>query len=249
MELITYRIKPYCLYGSPFREMLKPGGVWLHDVINLIMNRHKGLLRSKNLRTDVFHNHNENDPSKTNSDYPLVIYHHIKDSFFVTGINDGKLSLVELMDQYDKPINIPKELFLIHQTWGKPLQTHLELIPEMTTYTLTDWLALNPDNHRKYLAISNIREKITYLEDLLKAHIYYNFLEHIQPGFNYEGLKVKIINITDFQHSRVHVPRNKINYDYQPFSVLFETNVNLPDMIAIGICQALGFGLVKKTDD
>ncbi|MEI6885549.1 MAG: CRISPR-associated endonuclease Cas6 [Bacteroidota bacterium] len=239
INVLTYAVKPYFLHGQPLPFQSRNATEWLRMIVNQLYNTNKARLRRMGINTELFHNHSEltNEPKVR---YPLVIYHYFISRFFVTGINEGKDALKELLDPIFEFAEIDKNFLL---KFEQIKEEKLEIVNSnmMYQYTLTNWLSqeINTKQHKQFLALP-LNEKIKQLETILLKHITIDFGRFLNLHLSETQLSI---------HSIDDLKRNSIPYkthEYQPFSIEFHANINLPDFITLGNGKAFGFGRINS---
>lgn len=239
INVLTYHVKPFLLFGENDAMLQKSGAEWLRTSINILYNRGKARLHNAEVITDIFHNHDEKT-GKTKPGYPLIIYHKIDNSFYITAINEGVETVKELLSPVTRPVEINKNLYMYFEVFKAE---EIEVINTQTKnkYSITDWLPLNADTHKKYKTLALI-EKIKFLEEILQKHIIYDFGKYL----NLEISKTEV-SISDVDRLKRTCMQYK-GHDYLPFSLKFTANVNLPDFITLGNGKSFGYGMVKKPE-
>jgi hypothetical protein len=238
MELVTYQIKPYFLLGEPLPFQSKNATDWLRKMINRIYNTNKAGLKKTGVRTELLHNHDE-ITSKTRISYPLIIYHYVDNRFYVTGINEGKETLKELLEPLNRAVEIDKNVLLKFGLVNE-VQLEIKITDSEIHYQAIDWLPLGSAQYKNYKGIT-LTEKIKFLETKLLAHITKDFGKFLDIDLS--GIMVKIISIDNLQRSKLPYK----GQDFQPFTIDFTANVNLPDFITLGNGKAFGFGRVQRS--
>jgi hypothetical protein len=237
MKIITYHVRSYFLHGQPLPFQPKHETEWLRVVINRLYNTNKARLKKADVRTDLFHNHDE-VTSRTKVLYPLIIYHYFDSGFYVTGLNEGKEALKELLEPIERAIEIDRN-FLLKFEPVKEEECRIENSVVVNRYRLTDWLPFNSENYKRYKTLSLI-EKIKFLETTLLKNIVGDFGKYLEVDLS--GTRVTILTAD-------HLKRSSLPYkghDYQPFSIEFEVNVELPGFITLGNGKAFGFGRISR---
>jgi len=101
---------------------------------------------------------------------------------------------------------------------------------------ITPWLALNPENYRKYREMQNWKEKKTFLNRILTG----NVLSMCK------GLGI-VVEKELFVRSKVEECRAEYkNLPVTGFRGEFEINFKIPDFFGLGKGVSQGFGLVKN---
>ncbi len=172
--------------------------------------------------------------------YPLIQYKRINKKPHLFCINDG-------VDEAHKFfINKQEGLFLGNRPYELKvdaihLYKHEAYINGVFHYFhLRDWLPLNQKNHKQYKLLETHIEKIQFLERILTGNLL-SFAKGIAWMIE-EELKVNIVEIKPPR--QVSVKKTK----RLAFTVIFKSNMHLPDNIGIGKNAGLGFGIVKKIE-
>jgi hypothetical protein len=206
-------------------------------VINQLYNSNKARLHKAGVRTELFHNHDELT-SATRTLYPLIIYHYLNTGFYVTGINEGAVALKELLEPYERAVDINKN-FLLKFELAFSEEREVKNSDTEQRYRLVDWLPLKSDSFKRYQTLTLI-EKIGFLEGQLIKHITNDFGKFLDLDLS--GTRVKILAVDNLKRSSLPYK----SHDYQPFSFEFSVNVDLPGFITLGNGKAFGFGRVEK---
>lgn len=240
INIATYRIHPYFLLNQPLPFQPRNATDWLRTVINRLYNSNKARLKKAEVRTELFHNHDELT-SKTKTLYPLIIYHYFDNGFYVTGINEGKPALKELFEPCERAVEIDDN-FLLKFELVHEQELEINNSGTQHRYRLTDWLPLNSEAYKRYQTLTLI-DKIKFLENLLLRNITQDFGKFLDLDLS--DTQVNILSID-------HLKRTSLPYkghDYQPFSLDFVTNIELPQFITLGNGKAFGFGRVSGMID
>ena len=257
LTLITYRIKPFILTGETITKKEEYPAEWLRESVNTLMNRHKASLKNNGVKTDLFHNHDEITGNAINR-YPLVIYHVINSSFFITGINEGVKSIEEFAKLYNSEEPAKKKNSLVELSENCYLKFEIykenQPFPVKNTenkyfYRLTDWLPLNNKENKRevFLKIKNSSEKYDFLETILKEQI----IRIFRKDFNIDlsNTSLKITNVDDFNRPNIrHLTDKNHIHVFQPFTIKFETNIKLPPLMTFGQERALGNGRLSEIE-
>lgn len=184
---------------------------------------------------DILHNHQ----SSTDADaviyrYPLVQYRVRNGLASIFALNEGIEAVQQVLFSKKWEIN-----------WrGKPTGLIIENQPERQQYTLEfgtlqrmqmyKYLPFNSENYEKWQACNGLAERVLLLERILRGHIL-----SCLWGLGWTGgeeLKVTIQEIRKTQLLPYHGQR------LMAFDLLFDTNVKLPEGIALGKAVSFGFG-------
>jgi hypothetical protein len=235
LSLLTYQIKPYLLIGEPAESYLKANAEWIRDAINMLTNRHRQQLIKAGVDTSLFHNHNETN-SQTRTTYPLVLYQHHNEMFFVTGINEGAQALSELFAIYHQAVQISNTLLLGFSLY-KAQETEIAKNGKMHTYRIHNYLALDARTHKLYEQASAV-QKIQLLEQTLQKHFENDMFKYLNIA-----VESPVVEIT-----RMNTEPKSITYKthrYLSFDLDFSADVQLPAFMALGTVKAFGYGMIE----
>ena len=177
-----------------------------------------------------FHNHL--DQITFNYKSPNIQYRVIDGNLSILGINEGgdillksieEIKLDEIiLDGIDNKIK-EKEI--------KITFPELEIKDERYDYKFESfWIALNEENYKKY------QKGEFSLDNQLRN----NILEF----FKLSGVQAtkRIIAVGEFEKHKI-IEKDTVILG---FTGTFKTNVNLPDLIALGKRKSVGFGIIKR---
>ena len=244
IKTTVYQIIPYLTEGYQLPGMDANNGTdWLREAVNVLYNRNKERLQKAGVNTSLFHNHDEQN-GNTIARYPLIQYQKWEQGYFVAGFNGGSYAIDALFEGVknvarvnDHLLTEIKKVFTGEQ---EAVSTGTEFI-----YTITDWLPLNRTNYAQFKQTGDLSEKTALLEHILKSHIVNDFSRFLDLGFTNENTLVKILSVDSFTRACVQLRQNKHTHDFQPFTVVFESNLLLPQYICLGNGKVYGFGLTK----
>jgi hypothetical protein len=183
----------------------------------------------------LFHNHLGKDYRFS---YPLIQYKRIRNKPHLVCINDGVDEVHHFFENKqeglmlgDRPYDLNVENIRLNrftmQVWDKSF-----------TYFIRDWLPLNQKNYQQFKAIGSEIEQFEFLEKVLRGNIL-----SFAKGINWEvdkEVKVRVKELVRRNIIRVKgIPR-------EAFSLVFTTNVFLPNNIGLGKNASLGFGVVSE---
>lgn len=187
-------------------------------------------------RNDLFHNHQS--ARRYHYRYPLVQYKTVDGLAALIGLTDaGVAATQELAADPD---------FRTHCTeWLGPgsiwLEEHSDLLylrPEADfSYRLSQYIALNEDNHRQWQQNPSLTARAALLERCLTGHIL-KFASALKWQLPPRSLEVCI---TDFRLRSARV----FDTDMIAFDVLFRSNISLPDSVGLGKAVSHGFGKIQ----
>jgi len=238
ITVITYKVNHFTIPGSDPKFISQLGADQLRTAFLKIVDRLKRRLDEVNVDATVFHNH---DPKTGNPiiRYPLVLYTHKNEEFYITGLNEGALALKSLMDMLNYPVKMSRELVLTFELHNS---TESELINTRTKnyYQITDWL---PFEKEVYMESESLPagKLIKLFETKLTKHIVNDLGKYLEIDLS--KTKVEIISFPisslpyiSFSHKR----------KFKPFSFFFSTNADMPDFLCLGYEKAIGFGRLEK---
>ncbi len=248
IKSIVYQTTPFLSEGYQLPDLgINNGTAWLRGAVNHLYNRNKGRLRKAGVATSLFHNHNEQS-GNTIARYPLIQYQRWHNDFFLAGFNQGGDTLKELFAGLNPTCEIDNYMLLkVKKVFDREQQ--VAATGCSFRYTITDWLPFNRVNYTQYKNAGALTKKTKMLEHILKSHIVNDFSRFLALGFTLENTVVKILSCDSFTRSCVQLKVNKHTHDFQPFTLVFESNLLLPQYICLGNGKVYGFGLVKPVSD
>ena len=172
-----------------------------------------------------FHNHL--DQITFNYKSPSIQYRVINGNLSILGINEGGDILLKSIDEI-KLDGIDNK---IEEKEIKITFPELEIKDERYDYKFESfWIALNEENYKKY------QKGEFSLDNQLRN----NILEF----FKLSGVQAtkRIIAVGEFEENKI-VEKDTVILG---FTGTFKTNVNLPDLIALGKRKSVGFGIIKR---
>ena len=109
---------------------------------------------------------------------------------------------------------------------------------EMFSYHISRWLPLNSKNYQLYQNIEGVVERVSFLENILKA----NLLSMLK-GLGIHLEKELILKITEIGDS--YLLYNK-GVKMMAFNADFKCNLSIPNNIGIGKNASIGCGIVHQ---
>lgn len=195
-----------------------------------------GIIAKAGANSILFHNHTQED--KFRYRYPLIQYKVINRKPAIICIEEG-------VDEIHK--------FFENKTWdieisGRHLEMKVDRLnlnsfvmqvwDKMFHYGISNWIALNQENYLRYNEMEHLSDKITFLENTLKANII-----SMAKGIGWtidKNIELKILNLIDTR--TVSLKGKKL----LGFNLSFATNVFLPNYIGLGKSVSVGYGTVKQ---
>ena len=179
--------------------------------------------------------HNHYDDGSARYAYPLVQYKVIDKTPLLVGFQDGAELLVSLFLKI-KEIQIAGQNYPVLAKNIQQKQYELTVNQQLYNYRFkTLWMALNQENHLKYLPLAEI-EKALFLNRQLQNNIL---------SF-YKGLSFRT---TERIMAITRVNEKQTLFKDQPmlaFDGEFTTNAFIPEMAGIGKAVSRGFGTVSQ---
>lgn len=183
--------------------------------------------------SSLLHNHLESGESAYR--YPLVQYKVLKNIPTLVGLNEGAELLINLFLKI-KTLQIEDRTYEIQQKNIESKNIEIGLSSELHSYRFqTLWMALNQENHQKYLNNSPA-ERQKQLNILLQNNIlsYYKAMNYWVDGQVMGMLQNVSEKETKFKDKAMIA-----------FQADFVTNAILPSFIGIGKSVARGFGSIE----
>lgn len=179
----------------------------------------------------LLHNHYADGASRYA--YPLVQYKVIDKTPVLVGFQEGAELLVSLFLKI-KEIDIEGQKFPVMAKNIQQKQVELAVNQQLYNYSFkTFWIALNQDNHRKYLQLSET-EKTQFLNRQLQNNIL-----SFYKGLSYRTAE-RIMAVARVKENTTHLKDQPLLV----FSGEFTSNAFIPQLAGIGKSVSRGFGTV-----
>lgn len=186
-------------------------------------------------KNNLFHNHN---PSGNIYRYPKIQYKLTNKNASLLCIEEGIEGIQDFFSNTNWKLQIEKVKKEIKVENIKVHQHRVAVWENFFDYKIYNWLPLNQDNYVKFKELEDLTEKISFLEKIMLANIL-SFLQGIDLYVD-EKIDVKI---KSFQGERL---MNYKDQQMQAFTLVFRTNVSLPNFIGLGKGSSVGFGILKE---
>jgi len=193
------------------------------------------IIKTTRGENNLFHNHS---PAGNIYRYPKIQYKLMNDSASLLCIEEGIEGIQDFFSRTDWKLQIEKEKKEIRVENIKVHQHRVAVWDSWFEYKIHNWLPLNQDNYIKFKALEELTERISFLEKIMQSNIL-SFLQGIDL-FVEERIEVKI---KSFQSERL---MNYKDQQMQAFTLVFRTNVSLPNFIGLGKGSSIGFGVIKE---
>ena len=183
----------------------------------------------------LFHNHTKEG---FRYNYPFIQYKRLNKKAAIICIEQGVDEIYKLFNQADWKMNLNGDEFEMKIERLNVNAFNLNVWDKMFRYRIFNWIALNPENHKKYRATDSLAERIEILEKILTAHIL-SFAKGVE-WFLEEDKKIEV-KITEIIAEKTVKYKNG---HYAGFDVEFKTNVFIPQHIGLGKASSHGYGVV-----
>ena len=185
-----------------------------------------------NFFRNIIEFHNHLDQITFNYKSPSIQYRVIDGNLSILGINEGGDILLKSIEEIKlDEIKLDGIDNKIEEKEIKITFPELEIKDERYDYKFESfWIALNEENYKKY------QKGEFSLDNQLRN----NILEF----FKLSGVQAtkRIIAVGEFEENKILEKDTVI----LGFTGTFKTNVNLPDLIALGKRKSVGFGIIKR---
>ena len=189
-----------------------------------------------------FHNHL--DDEKFRYSYPLIQYKRLGGKAAIVCIEDGVDIIGQFLTEVNGTLTIGDRQVTCNTGRIQPARILVQTWEEMFNYHISRWLPLNSQNYQRYKDIEGVVEKVSFLENILKA----NLLSMLK-GLNIRLEKELILKITEL--SDPYLLHNK-GVKMMAFNADFKCNLSISNNIGIGKNASIGYGtvhLLRKEKD
>jgi len=202
--------------------------------------RNKPYFDAKEIKTDLFHNHNEkkDDLTHTLTRYPLIQYTQFGGKAAIVAIGLGVQALKAFLEI------MPGQLQFNNRVYRFGILDEFLSIDEITQpdvlqyYQLTNWIGLKEDKYALWQQTEAFRERISILEDALHGSIS-RLMYCLEPSLGNVTSPV----IYDFLKKDVQAYKT---FNLNTFDLIFSSCYVLPGYVCIGKGCGLGFGQLAK---
>lgn len=183
-----------------------------------------------------FHNHLDND--KYRYAYPLIQYKRLSGKAAIVCVEDGVDIIGQFLTEVDGTLTIGDRQVTCNTGRIQPARILVQTWEEMFSYHISRWLPLNSQNYQRYKGIEGVVEKVSFLENILKA----NLLSMLK-GLDIHLENELLLKITDIGDS--YLICNK-GVKMMAFNADFKCNLSIPNNIGIGKNASIGCGIVHQ---
>lgn len=167
--------------------------------------------------------------------YPRVQYKILDGTPIIVGIEEGADVLKEISDDLQE-LRLGKSRYVVESIQMNLFNADFGECRENYHYKfLTPWLALNPDNYKKFKETVDWRKKKEFLNNILVGNVL-----SMCKGLNH------VVGRKLYVHS--HLDDETVEYKaikHIGFTGKFKINFKIPDLIGLGMGVSQGFGVVK----
>lgn len=193
------------------------------------------IIKTTKGKNNLFHNHG---PEGNIYRYPKIQYKVIDDNASLLCVEEGIEGIQDFFSNTDWKLQIEHEKKEIKVENIKVHQHRVAVWDSWFDYKIYNWLPLNQDNYIKFKALEDLTGRISFLEKIMLA----NILSFLQGIDLYVDEKIEI-KIKSMQSERL---MNYKEQQMQAFTLIFRTNVSLPNYIGLGKGSSIGFGVLKE---
>ena len=183
-----------------------------------------------------FHNHLDDD--KFRYAYPLIQYKRLDGKGAIVCVEDGVDIIGQFLTEVDGTLTIGDRQVTCNTGRIQPARILVQTWEEMFSYHISRWLPLNSQNYQRYKDIEGVVEKVSFLENILKA----NLLSMLK-GLDIHLEKELILKITEISDS--YLIYNK-GVKMMAFNADFKCNLSIPNNVGIGKNASIGCGIVHQ---
>ena len=183
-----------------------------------------------------FHNHLDDD--KFRYAYPLIQYKRLGGKAAIVCVEDGVDIIGQFLTEVNGTLNIGDRQVTCHTDKIQPARILVQTWEEMFCYHISRWLPLNSKNYQLYQNIEGVVERVSFLENILKANLL-SMLKGLDIYLEKE-LTLKITEISD-----PYLLHNK-GVKMMAFNADFKCNLSIPNNLGIGKNASIGCGIVHQ---
>ncbi len=193
------------------------------------------IIKTTHGKNNLFHNHS---PAGNIYRYPKIQYKLVNGNASLLCIEEGIEGIQDFFSNTDWKLRIENEDKELKVENIKVHQHRVAVWDSHFDYKIYNWLPLNQENYTKYKALEELTARISFLEKIILANIL-SFLQGIDLYVD-ERIEVKIKSI---QSEKL---MNFKKQQMQAFTLVFRTNISLPNFIGLGKGSSIGFGVLKE---
>ncbi|MCX9011191.1 MAG: CRISPR-associated endonuclease Cas6 [Candidatus Methanoperedens sp.] len=168
--------------------------------------------------------------------YPMIQYKVLGGTASILGIEEGARVIKEISNSIDTLV-LGNSVYNIEQRILYEQEVELKPIDHPVHYKfVSPWLALNPENHKKFCGLNHWKDKKEFLNSILVG----NILSMCK------GLGITVNNEL---YTSTHLDMEKVKYKATQvigFTGYFIINFEIPQFFGIGKGVSQGFGVVMN---
>ncbi len=184
----------------------------------------------------LFHNHVGNQEFRYA--YPVIQYKRIGRNPAIVCVDCGIDEIHHFFNNPNLDIEISGRQISLDVKKLQLNQHTLQVWERSFAVRLSHWLALNQENHARYLATDDELARLTLLEGILKANVL-----SFAKGVGWDVDREISLRIDRIARVRPVIFKEQ---KLLAFDVDFRTNVLLPDYLGLGKGVSHGFGIVQR---
>lgn len=189
---------------------------------------------------EVFHNH-AGDKDSYHYAYPLVQYRCQGGRAAILGINEGAEAVRSWLFRSSGEIWMNGRAHELKVEAYREEQAALAFTETTRVYRLMDWLPLNTDNYKLWLATHDLVGRVELLNRLLAGN-----LLALASGLGWQipgRFDARLLNLKQLRTVSHH------GTGHLAFNVLFTSNLLLPSGTALGKGVSHGFGILHQSGE
>ena len=183
-----------------------------------------------------FHNHLSDD--KFRYAYPFIQYKRIGGKAAIVCVEDAVDLIGQFLTEVNGVLTIGERQITCQTSRIQPARILVQTWEDTFKYHISRWLPLNSKNYQAYQNIDGMVERITFLENILKA----NLLSMLK-GLSIHLEKELILKISEL--SEPYLLTNK-GVKMMAFNAEFKCNLSIPNNLGIGKNASIGCGTVHQ---
>lgn len=184
----------------------------------------------------LYHNHTSETTFRYS--YPLIQYKRIGGKAAMVCVNEGVDIVGQFLTGISAPMIIGERQIASNMSKILPARILVQAWEDMFSYHISRWLPLNSQNYQHYKDIVGVVERVSFLENILKA----NLLSMLK-GLSIHLEKELILKITEI--GSPYLIHNK-GVKLMAFSADFKSNLSIPNNVGIGKNASIGYGIVHQ---
>ena len=184
----------------------------------------------------LYHNHEGDNAYRQR--YPLIQYKRLSGKASIVSIEEGINAIQSFLQSDDATVMLGHREISLTVKEVIQSETVIGLSDTMNCYNIKNWLALNPDNVKKYRRASGIKERAELLEQVLTGNIL-----SMCKGQDYYLEDELQVSITDYKERKSEYVKGM---QMLSFDAEFKSNILLPQYIGLGKYASKGHGVITK---